>query len=471
MFILGGLYDQGYGDTLQPDAEQAVHWYKRAAQYDHVKSMYNLGHIYDTGYGSVPSDIDRAIRWYERAAEGGHTTAMYHLGLLYDNEDQIDQAMHWYEQASKLGGSIMSRFNLGLTYFYGSGNVGIDEQRAVYWFEHGSQGSTNGDSNEEWARQWCRYKLGEIYYKQGKIDLARLAFSKNIEDSFYIGYVGLAMIETDDNIIIQLLIQAAEYGIVEAWIQLTNYIDNTILHQQWSVDKIAILRSFLSIQSKWNISCSNHVSHCLLCNPKSICSFVRGTRQESYIPPTSHINNERLEIHESTFNTFHGRGGQGEVKFTRLQNMDGSSTVVALKRPLYQETSHYIHLESELRHLQLLQDSLYIVKCLGHTMIANELYLIMEGAVYGDLSKLITNTAMIRYLEQPYGIKLILQWMIEMMDGIRHMHRVFVRHGDLKPQNILVFDNLHVKLADLGLSNKNIVNRETSRLHEVNSVD
>ncbi len=125
MFILGGLYDQGYGDTLQPDAEQAVHWYKRAAQYDHIKSMYNLGHIYDTGYGSVPSDIDRAIRCYERAAEGGHTTAMYHLGLLYDNEDQIDQAIHWYEQASKLGGSIVSRFNLGLTYYNGSGNVEI----------------------------------------------------------------------------------------------------------------------------------------------------------------------------------------------------------------------------------------------------------------------------------------------------------------------------------------------------------
>jgi serine/threonine protein kinase len=36
------------------------------------------------------------------------------------------------------------------------------------------------------------------------------------------------------------------------------------------------------------------------------------------------------------------------------------------------------------------------------------------------------------------------------------MHRFYVIHGDVKPLNVLVFEGLHVKLADLGLSRKTI---------------
>ncbi len=78
----------------------------------------------------------------------------------------------------------------------------------------------------------------------------------------------------------------------------------------------------------------------------------------------------------------------------------------------------------------------------------------MEASPYGDLGDVIRDNIVRSYLDSKQGLGLLLRWMYEVASGLEYMHRLFVRHGDLKPANILVFDNLHAKIADLGWSKK-----------------
>jgi serine/threonine protein kinase len=127
---------------------------------------------------------------------------------------------------------------------------------------------------------------------------------------------------------------------------------------------------------------------------------------------------------------------------------------LALKQANNSSVFHY--LDQELRYLQLMQGCPYVVQCYGHTKIGHEHYVVMEAATHGDLMDMLEESAVQSYLNTQAGFGLLLRWMFEIASGIAHMHRVYIRHGDIKPANILVFDGLHVKLADFGFSKKGL---------------
>ena len=52
--------------------------YKWVAEYGDANAQYNLGVMYDNGYGILESDAE-AIKWYRLAAEQGYERAQLHL--------------------------------------------------------------------------------------------------------------------------------------------------------------------------------------------------------------------------------------------------------------------------------------------------------------------------------------------------------------------------------------------------------
>jgi len=71
-----------HGHGVAKDAEQAVSWYRRAADAGDASAQYNLGLCYADGDG-VAKDSELALSWYRRAAEAGHADAQYKLGYCY----------------------------------------------------------------------------------------------------------------------------------------------------------------------------------------------------------------------------------------------------------------------------------------------------------------------------------------------------------------------------------------------------
>ncbi len=94
--------------TTEPEAPMptAVVWYLEMAKNGDADAQYNLGSVYETGFG-VKADILEAVDWYQKAAEQDHQLAQLKLGILYVLGDGVRQSVikgtNWIHSASENG--------------------------------------------------------------------------------------------------------------------------------------------------------------------------------------------------------------------------------------------------------------------------------------------------------------------------------------------------------------------------------
>lgn len=92
---LGTSYRFGWGITK--NEEEAVKWYRKAAEQGYAEGQYKWGLCFDEGYG-VTEDDEEAIKWYHKAAEQGHGNAYFGLGLKYQYKGYGNEAIKWYKK-------------------------------------------------------------------------------------------------------------------------------------------------------------------------------------------------------------------------------------------------------------------------------------------------------------------------------------------------------------------------------------
>jgi TPR repeat protein len=73
------MYANGRG--VPEDDQQAVAWYRKAAEHGLPDAQYSLGLAYEAGRG-VPQDLTLAMAWFRKAAEQGHKEAKAKLDEL-----------------------------------------------------------------------------------------------------------------------------------------------------------------------------------------------------------------------------------------------------------------------------------------------------------------------------------------------------------------------------------------------------
>ncbi|NOQ93464.1 MAG: hypothetical protein GQ547_02385 [Methylophaga sp.] len=79
-YALANLYNSGQG--VEQDAEQAVVWYKKAANQNNDLAQYSLGVMYEFGLGGLEIDQQEADKWYKLSAKNGNYFALNKLGLI-----------------------------------------------------------------------------------------------------------------------------------------------------------------------------------------------------------------------------------------------------------------------------------------------------------------------------------------------------------------------------------------------------
>jgi tetratricopeptide (TPR) repeat protein len=115
-FILGSMHANGQG--VPQDYEEAIKWYKKAADpghadpsewfrktadQGHADAQYELGQMYCNGLG-VTVNYEEAVKWYRKAAEQGHIGApgklldMYHDGQGVSHD--YDEYSNWLLKAA-----------------------------------------------------------------------------------------------------------------------------------------------------------------------------------------------------------------------------------------------------------------------------------------------------------------------------------------------------------------------------------
>lgn len=132
-----------YGNGVSPNIDTAETWFERAAEQgnidagkyldaiktiksadqDDVQAQYKLGELYLSG-NIVKQDKNEAIKWFRKAANRGHKDAQCRLGLCYYHGDGITRdtydAVKWFRKAAEQN-HAKALWNLGCCYILGEG--------------------------------------------------------------------------------------------------------------------------------------------------------------------------------------------------------------------------------------------------------------------------------------------------------------------------------------------------------------
>ena len=99
---LGIFAETGIG-LDRPAPEQALSWYKKAAQEGSVDAATDIALLYANGKG-VARDPAQAVSWFRRGAEGGDASAQYNLALMYERGEGVTrdykEAIRWHTAAA-----------------------------------------------------------------------------------------------------------------------------------------------------------------------------------------------------------------------------------------------------------------------------------------------------------------------------------------------------------------------------------
>ena len=125
-FEVARCYQNGTG--VEKNEENAVVWYKKAAEQCDAEAQCALGECYYQARG-VEKDDKEARRWYEAAATQGNVTAQYMTGRLYAALSYNVAAVKWYTKAAEQE-CPEAQYELGVCYEAGDG-VGKDEAKAA----------------------------------------------------------------------------------------------------------------------------------------------------------------------------------------------------------------------------------------------------------------------------------------------------------------------------------------------------
>jgi TPR repeat protein len=129
-FSLGAMLYYGGDDTAQ-----AIDWFRKAAGQKYAPAEFQMGQVYDFGFGVTPNDAE-ALGWYRKAAEHGSAAGQRAVGDFYRKgrgaPADAAEAARWYRRGAD-GDDIRAQHQLGELYFTGTG-VARDYASAYVWF-------------------------------------------------------------------------------------------------------------------------------------------------------------------------------------------------------------------------------------------------------------------------------------------------------------------------------------------------
>lgn len=144
-FVLGKVYYEGAG--VPQDYDEAVKWFRLAADQGSVESQHMLGVMYDRGDG-MPQDYSEATRWYREAADQGYGPAQYDLGSQYASGDGVPQnfseAYVWFSLAASSGNEMARKDRDTMAAKLSKDKIAQAQQRAAQLFEDMQQAKSGG---------------------------------------------------------------------------------------------------------------------------------------------------------------------------------------------------------------------------------------------------------------------------------------------------------------------------------------
>ena len=138
-YLMGMMYEYGY--EVEADIQEALRWYRSAANQGLAQAQNSLGFMYSLGLG-VKRDAERAAYWLQCAAEQSHSGAQTNLGILYTSgqgvEKDEEEALYWFRSAAR-NGNTQAQELLASAYSKGWYGLPRDSVQSDFWRQHAKQ--------------------------------------------------------------------------------------------------------------------------------------------------------------------------------------------------------------------------------------------------------------------------------------------------------------------------------------------
>lgn len=181
MNMLAILYSDGVGTTV--NQEQALNWFKKAAEAGYVKAWFNVGTMYREGIGT-PQDFEKAFEYYSKGTDLKATTSMFGKGyMLFKGlgcEQDYKQAFELFKESSQYG-VLGSMYLLGICYRNAYGTE-KDLAAAKQWLTKAAGHGFKPAQNEmmEAEPEFSDYKETQKSYSKSK-EINELAIKGTFE--------------------------------------------------------------------------------------------------------------------------------------------------------------------------------------------------------------------------------------------------------------------------------------------------
>lgn len=157
---------------------------------------------------------------------------------------------------------------------------------------------------------------------------------------------------------------------------------------------------------------------------------------------------KKLTIYNYESISIIGKGAFGEVRVCRDKDTGDIVAIKKLKKEDMIKKNQVIHVRTENLILRSI-DSPFIIKLRVSFQDQLFLYLVMDFLPGGDFMSLLIKKDILSEEDSRFYIA-------EMILCIETIHNAGCIHRDLKPDNVLIAKNGHLKLSDFGLSKMNV---------------
>ena len=213
-------------------------------------------------------------------------------------------------------------------------------------------------------------------------------------------------------------------------------------------DKVILSKQYIerkyNLKSKKNLEFKNFLSQLNLYNIKQ--SQINNIRKEIFLNQKEKYrkSREKQSIRQYESLSIIGRGAFGEVHVCREKNTGNIYAIKKMKKEVLIEKNQLIHIRNEQYFMSNVKNE-WIVDLKASFQEGGYLFLVMEYCPGGDLMNLLIEKDILTEKEAKF-------YLAELILAIESIHKLDCIHRDIKPDNILIDSDGHIKLSDFGLA-------------------
>ena len=216
---------------------------------------------------------------------------------------------------------------------------------------------------------------------------------------------------------------------------------------QRTYDKVILSKQYIerkyNLKSKKNIELQNFLSELNSHNINQ--SQINDIKNEIFLNQKEKYRKmrEKQSIREYESLSIIGRGAFGEVHVCREKKTGNIYAIKKIKKELLIEKNQLIHTRNEQYFMSNVKSE-WIVDLKASFQEGGYLFLVMEYCPGGDLMNLLIEKDILTEKEAKF-------YLAELILAIESIHKLDCIHRDIKPDNILIDSDGHIKLSDFGL--------------------